>query len=895
MQEFVKYYSSGNLAEAEEILLKVLDYEKKLPEAFKVAVYNNLGAVSTLSGKYDNALVYFNKAEEIESSNNSSSKSLGDIYINKANILVRKRIYTTAFEYFEKSIDIYKSSSKNNPEIETSIASAYLNLGIAYIDVGEIKKALDYLNKSMKIRLKNKLPGLELVYLNLAKAYVKSGENLIAEESFKKSINFFINEYGHNYYRLAEAYFDYGVFLKNEKQYNESLVMLKKALDICLSKYGLNHSRTSLAYKLIGDNYFARSFPDSALKYYQKSLIAIVPGFNSPDIKDNPLIDSSLFDIRLLDNLKSKARALEMFAEQTPGNGRKAEIMEKGVETIELALNLIERIRKGYPDEESRLYIAENERETYDFAVNLTYKLYTLSQNEYIKQKLYEISCRSKSAVLRDILNDYVLQREAGIPDSLTGKINSLTAMSSAYNNLILEETRKTKPDSNKIRYWKDEIFRMNREKEKIIDLINTNFPLYTNLSRKLEPVPLRSIQKQLKKDETILDYYICACKEKTDRALFIFIITPKSLQFVKSTVDSMFYVNIFTLNKAFANFNRNTGSSPGSTQITGALSYLYDILFRPVEDKLGGNRVIIIPDGEISQVPFEALIDTPPQSGMESYDGLSYLINKYVFSWGYSSSLINSQVKNSMWLKVYAFAPDYSAFETGGGGAEALKKAEEEIKSIYRWFKGESYTGIKATETNFRNVGEKPGIMHLAMHLSTDSANSKYSFLVFDPRNDSLSDGKLYNYEISLSRIKSPVIVLSACNSGGGTFYQSEGFMSIARSFILAGASSVIKTSWEINDETSAEIMTSFYKYLSKGKAKDEALRLAKLEYISGHPPVYTNPYYWAAYEVLGDNAPVRNKSNRMLAAVVVIFVFASLSFVYLRRRKIFSAFSRK
>ena len=894
MHEFVKYYSAGSLTEAEANLMKILNSGEKLSYDFKVAVYNNLGAVCTLLGKYNEALTNYNEAEKIESSSNSISKVLGDIYINKAIIYRKQKLFPQAFNYFEKGISIFKNFD-NNPNVVNSLSLAYLNIGIGFIEMNDVKNALEVLNKSAEIRLRNKLPDIAFIYMNLAKAYLMAGDKMKTEEYFKKSINTFIKDYGPDYYRLAEAYFDYGVFLNNEMKYDESLLILQKALKICLDKYGLNHTLSSLAYKLIGDNYFARSLPDSALAYYQKSLIAIVPGFNSTDINDNPSIDSSLFDIRLLNNLKSKARALEMLAEQTPDTGRRAEIMDKGVETIELALNLIERIRKSYPDEESRLYIAENEKETYDFAVNLTYKLYTLSQNEQVKQKLYEIACRSKSAVLRDELTDYELQREAGIPDSLTGKINSLTAMASAYNNLILEETRKTKPDSSKIRYWKDEIFRMNREKEKIIDYINTSFPLYMSLVRKLEPVPPGTIQKQLDKDETILDYYICVCKENTDRAVFIFVVTKENLQFFKTTVDSIFYENILTLKKAFANFNQNTDSSTNFTQITGALSYLYGVLFRPVKDKLSGKRVIIIPDGEISQVPFEALIETPPQSGLESYDGLSYLINKYVFSWGYSSSLIKSPMKKRILLKVYAFAPDYSAFETGKGRAETLKMAEEEIKSIYRWFKGESYTGIKATETNFRKAGKNLGILHLAMHLDTDSANSKYSFLVFDPRKDSLSDGKLYNYEVSLSRIKSPVVVLSACNSGGGTFYQSEGFMSIARSFILAGASSVIRTSWEINDETSAEIMTSFYKNLSKGKAKDEALRLAKLAYISGHPPEYTNPYYWAAYEVLGDNDPVKNKHNLMLIAVIVIFLFASLFFVYLRRRKIFSAFSRK
>ena len=72
-------------------------------------------------------------------------------------------------------------------------------------------------------------------------------------------------------------------------------------------------------------------------------------------------------------------------------------------------------------------------------------------------------------------------------------------------------------------------------------------------------------------------------------------------------------------------------------------------------------------------------------------------------------------------------------------------------------------------------------------------------------------------------------MVVLSACNSGGGTLYSGEGLMSLARGFTLAGASSVIKTAWEINDETSSAIITRFYSHLAKGEDKDEAMRHRK------------------------------------------------------------------
>jgi CHAT domain-containing protein len=134
-------------------------------------------------------------------------------------------------------------------------------------------------------------------------------------------------------------------------------------------------------------------------------------------------------------------------------------------------------------------------------------------------------------------------------------------------------------------------------------------------------------------------------------------------------------------------------------------------------------------------------------------------------------------------------------------------------------------------------------------------------------------------------------MVVLSACNSGSGTLYHGEGVMSLARSFLLAGASSVVKTSWEVNDETSAGIMIRFYRYLSKGMYKSDALRQAKLSHLEESIPALSDPWYWAAYEVLGDNAPVTRKKTGLIIVSVALASLAGAMLLYLRRRRIFSA----
>jgi CHAT domain-containing protein len=310
------------------------------------------------------------------------------------------------------------------------------------------------------------------------------------------------------------------------------------------------------------------------------------------------------------------------------------------------------------------------------------------------------------------------------------------------------------------------------------------------------------------------------------------------------------------------------------------------------VEGLFAGNKLIIIPDEEIAWLPFDAFLMSRPGPDQTDYEGLQYLIHNYIISYGYSSSLIFSKnIRIRRGQEVFAFSPDYTDKSPSVATVDKLQGAAEEIGSIYRWFSGKKFKGDQATETNFMEVIRNPAVFHLAMLSISDAINSKYSYLLFDTRSDTIEDGKLYNYEISLTRIKSPLVVLSACNSGTGTLYHGEGLMSLARGFILAGASSVIRTAWEVNDEVSAAIITRFYYHLSKGKHKDDALRLAKLEYLKASPPAYTSPYFWAAYEVLGDNAPVAHHyGTPVLIISISVIMFAGILIFYFRRRKIFS-----
>ena len=149
-------------------------------------------------------------------------------------------------------------------------------------------------------------------------------------------------------------------------------------------------------------------------------------------------------------------------------------------------------------------------------------------------------------------------------------------------------------------------------------------------------------------------------------------------------------------------------------------------------------------------------------------------------------------------------------------------------------------------------------------------------SCLVFSQNNDSLYDDALHSYELTNLDLNTSLLVLSACSTADGQYYSGEGVMSMARGFMYAGASSVLSSLWPINDNSSQQIMQSFYQYLYQGNDKDVALQQAKLDFIRDNNGAITHPLFWSAFVLMGDSNPVDIKHNHpfMKGWLIILFL---------------------
>jgi tetratricopeptide (TPR) repeat protein len=151
-------------------------------------------------------------------------------------------------------------------------------------------------------------------------------------------------------------------------------------------------------------------------------------------------------------------------------------------------------------------------------------------------------------------------------------------------------------------------------------------------------------------------------------------------------------------------------------------------------------------------------------------------------------------------------------------------------------------------------------GLLHFATHAFVDASAPELSGIVLTaPGADGRpAAGFLHSYEIADLHLPAQLVVLSACRSGLGQALRGEGLLGLTQSFFTAGASRVIVSLWDVDDQATALLMERFYRELLGGhRSPAAALRAAQLALRAD--PSWASPYFWAGFELQGDWRPLR------------------------------------
>lgn len=262
----------------------------------------------------------------------------------------------------------------------------------------------------------------------------------------------------------------------------------------------------------------------------------------------------------------------------------------------------------------------------------------------------------------------------------------------------------------------------------------------------------------------------------------------------------------------------------------------LHELLIKPL-GLIPDEKLILIPHDSLHYLPFQAL-----------WNGKKFLIQENPISILPSgTALISLQSQRAGTSeKILAFGnPDL------GDPALALPGAQKEVEAIGKLYPGmESFMLTEATRDRLLTTAPQAKFVHVAAHGTVDAVDPLYSKLYMAKQiNHSGTIEAREIYELNLQNTE--MVVLSACESGLGRVTTGDEIWGFTRSFLSAGAASLVVSLWPVSDEATELLMTNFYGELRKGIERGQALRNAEILVMA--TPKYSAPLFWAAFSLVG------------------------------------------
>jgi CHAT domain-containing protein len=326
----------------------------------------------------------------------------------------------------------------------------------------------------------------------------------------------------------------------------------------------------------------------------------------------------------------------------------------------------------------------------------------------------------------------------------------------------------------------------------------------------------LSVIQSSLDKESALLEFF------PSEETLYLFVVTADNLRLYQVLVSRQ---KLAEMVERYVELARDPDSDPRALAESSHL--LYDLLLKPALAGLGErSKLRLVPAGSLWSLPFEALLDSEKRSLDERFEV--------------------SMLTSADLLRTLAARPQERTLRSvllGAPDGRDLPGARAELDALARLLPASSLlAGAKATSGALRSSATDAGILHIASHSGAGGGQGQCYI--------SLADGpfpleKIYG--LSLSR--GALVVLSSCRSALGESDPGREVTSLASAFNIAGASTVIASHWEVDDEVTQRLFVSFYRHLLAGNPRGQALRLARQELARTNP----HPYYWAAFSLFG------------------------------------------
>jgi CHAT domain-containing protein/tetratricopeptide (TPR) repeat protein len=878
------------IEKAEEALSK----EKNTPTAAELGSFHNARSVIYYNlSEYDKALnsALYN-VRELESSQEDQTIALLYDYNNLAGIYKGLGEDENALLYHEKALEILPNTSAY-PISEEAVL--YYNISIAYDDNGQKNLASYYANKALNTL--NRIPSdkhdreinttFMSCYYNLI--------NIFLSQQKLDSCDYYINKANkllqYTPSLAADYYYQKSKIEVEKKNYKKALLYVNESLKQSLKTYGKKDIRTYDCYAIISRiNSFNKQY-DLLTINAQKALASVSIDFEYVDLYKNPAIQNVAHKKNAIVALVLKIQGLRGLYQQN----KSPEIAQAIFSTTRFSTQVLEQLNKEFKNPATkRRWLQTQAIPLFETAIASALDIAKSTGDSQYLQEAFELSERSKSMLMTDMLQEQTAAQAGGVPDSLVNKLQDLKRALHVAEKKRFDAI--TTQESAAEQEAEDRIFEINQELDILKRHFEKAYPKYYKLKYDENQVSLAEIQKALEPGSMLLEFF------EGNQTIYIFSVYKDRIE-VASFERTADYNRLFT---RFSNSLIDVESfikNPVKVynDFIKRSHQLYQALIAPV-DLQGIQRIIIIPDGELSYLPFEVLLTkpiTPVEDEQETMQAnfkiLPYLLRDFSTNYNYSGRLWlerNLLSKNAVNNRILALAPKYTGAtmpEWRGKREVSLRKkltdlpgAFDEVLHLKENYAGAFYSNYDANEAILKKEAANYGILHLAMHGLVNTKKPEFSGLALAEDQSQEEDNFLYAYEIEQLPIQTSLIVLSACETGIGQYQKGEGVVSIGRSFVYAGAPSLLMTLWNLNDQSGAFIIEEFYRNLNNGLEKDEAIRQAKLYYLKTYSQEFAHPFLWAAFIQVGSYESISIASKHQYWWFY-IFIGAVLFFILL------------
>lgn len=859
-------------------------------------IYNTLGMYYSDEGQYLKSVESYQKAKAVIQKFPVSPVALYMVYDGMGSSRGQMGDHHAALPYFQRAHSIITSQVAAQPSVIQNYAASLHNIAYCLLELGYEDRFLDSTRKALAYfdSIPDAAKPVNYIAQTFAShAFVLSGQGLhqAALDSFYQSNTLYetFGEYASvelamNHANIAACQYELGREAVAEKSILKAETYLREAPDSDPVSFGM-------AGNLIGDYYGKSGRLEQALEMYHEVIWKMGSAEPSPDFSASPRSEDVMEREIGLNALKGKAWALKMIALQS-GDTR---MMAQAHEVYEDAIEMVHVFRQQQSAQASQTDQSGKGRPSFESALDVALRLYDAEGKREYLEKAFDFAEQSRAMVLLAAISTEQAAVASGVPDSLLLVQRDYQAQADRLRRM--KNTTESAPAAARLN---KQLVDVSAKQDSLRNLLKDHYQKYYSQVYETNTVPIPRIQEILRKENRALVEYFYG-----DSLLFTFAVTPDTFLVKRKRISEAFQANLDTVQTFLSTSQSSFGHKNYAQDCRSGCARTYARAALQVYNFLLGDlhldfpeKLLIIPDGRLNFLSFDALTDEIPDRNRIHFNHLRFLLDRHIISYDYSFTIRERRgsYPESEKSNILAMAPTFDS-----AGLQELPIARANVENLEQNFaEVKSVFGKEATEAYFREEAQNYAILDLATHGKMDSLNSADCRLHFSK--DSLNDGKLHLGEIYSMDLNARMAVLEACESGLGPNARGEGVMSLARGFSYAGCHTIVTSLWNVADEDiTFEIISNFYQKLSEGIPVDEALTKAKREYLGimrdspGSRMKFHQPFYWAEMIVIGDTSPIPLNRHAALApswlhfgvALGSIFLLALLFFRLLRRRK--------